>query len=431
MNGVKSSAVRRTLVAGRWSILAAAVALGVASGPVAHTAAAGTPWVAIWTASPEPPDPDPDEPLFHLSGQTVRERLTVSAPAQQLRIRLSNEYGSTPLLVGAATIALSRDAAPTESSRVLTFAGHGRVTIAPGETALSDPVPLQVRSGGGLRLSLFFPERVSTPTIHALALKRAAVSLPGDFSRAAGFPVKAWSESSISITQVLAPARPGQKVLVAFGDSLTDGDASTVDADRNWPNDLTRRLAARRDGAPLAVVNAGVAGNRLLADGPFPSLGISGVERFERYALAVPGVTHVLLLEGGNDLGFPGASLRGRDLAKPNETRSAHDLISAYQRLIVRAHGRGVRVIGATLPPCEGADIPGYWTRAKDAQREAVNSWIRTSGAFDGVVDFDAVLRDPDHPSRLQARFSSGDHLHPNDLGYQAMANAIPVSLFS
>lgn len=370
------------LLTGRWSTLAAVLIPGVAtSAPAARTAAAGPHWAAIWTASPEPANPDPDEPLFHLSEQTVQERLTVSAPAQRLRIRLSNEYGSTPLLIGAATVALSRAPLPTAHRKVLTFAGLGRVAIAPGATVLSDPVAFRVTAGGELCISLFFPERVSTPTVHRLALKRAAVSISGDFSRTAGFSVEASSESSIAITQVLAPASPGQKVLVAFGDSLTDGDASTV-------------------------------------------------AHFERDALAVLGVTHVLLLEGGNDIGFPGASLRGRNLGKPEERHSPQDLIAAYRRLIARAHARGVRVIGATLLPCEGADLPGYWTPAKDEQREAVNRWIRTSGAFDAVVDFDAVLRDPRHPSRLLARFSSDDHLHPNDLGYQAMADAIPVSLF-
>jgi lysophospholipase L1-like esterase len=180
----------------------------------------------------------------------------------------------------------------------------------------------------------------------------------------------------------------------------------------------------------VAIVNAGIAGNRLLADGfGIKALGISALARFERDVLSLPGVTHVVLLEGVNDLGFPGAALHGRTLADASETRTADDLIGAYRQLIARASLRGVKVIGATLTPFEGADVPGYYSEAKDAARRRVNTWIRTSGAFDSVIDFDAVLRDSSHPGRIQARYASPDHLHPNDAGYQAMADAIDLSI--
>ncbi len=218
---------------------------------------------------------------------------------------------------------------------------------------------------------------------------------------------------------------------MTFGDSTTDGDGSTVDTDRNWPNSLICRLTESPERSKLAVVNAGIAGNRLLRDGSFPSFGVMALARFDRDALTVPGVTHIVLLEGLNDICFPGAKLGGQYLANPADAPMAEDLIGAYLALIARCHAAGVKVIGVTITPCEGAKIPGYYTDAKEAIRQKINKWIRTSGAFDGVIDFDAVTRDPDHPSQLLPRFASKDHIHPNDDGYRAMADAIDIALFN
>jgi lysophospholipase L1-like esterase len=221
--------------------------------------------------------------------------------------------------------------------------------------------------------------------------------------------------------------------VVAFGDSVTDGDQSTVDADHNWPGDLIRRLGKASERSKVAVVNAGIAGNRLLSDCFIPSagcFGVSALARFDRDALALPGVTHIVLLEGINDIGFPGAKLGESYLADPADVRTPEELIGAYRQLISRAHAHGVKLIGATISPFEGVDVPGYYSESKEAVRQTVNKWIRTGGSFDGVIDFDAVLRDPDHPSRVLPRFASQDHLHPNDLGYQAMADAIDLALF-
>jgi lysophospholipase L1-like esterase len=232
---------------------------------------------------------------------------------------------------------------------------------------------------------------------------------------------------------VLVPAQPAQRLVVAFGDSVTDGDGSTVDADRNWPSDLVRRLVATPEGSKVAVVNEGIVGNRLLNDCFIASagcFGVSALARFDRDALAQPGVTHIVLLEGINDIGFPGAELGGGYLADAADVRTSEDLIGAYRQLISRAHAHGVKIIGATITPFEGVDVPGYYSESKEAVRRGVNKWIRSSGSFDGVIDFDAVLRDPDHPTRLLPRFASEDRLHPNDLGYQAMADAIDVALF-
>ena len=389
-------------------------------------------WVATWTASPEPADADPSQPILNLRNQTVRERVRISVGGSRVRIRLTNEYGSSPVLIGSVTAALPTDAAGVESGsiQVVTFGGRNSITIPAGAPAISDPVALPVVYGAEISISLYFPERVTTPTEHALALKRTIVSAQGDHTADEKIQGGTEASSLVFVSAVLVSAQPSQHLVVAFGDSIVDGDGSTFDADRNWPSDLIRRLAKTPDNSKLAVVNEGIAGNRLLANGPIATLGASALARLDRDALSLPGVTHIVLLEGINDLGFPGAKLGQLSLADPADIRSADDLIGAYRQLIVRAHARGIKLIGSTMTPCEGVDIPGYYSDAKEAVRQAVNKWIRNSGAFDGVIDFDAVVRDPDHPSKLSARFASEDHLHPNDAGYQAMADAINLALF-
>jgi lysophospholipase L1-like esterase len=392
-------------------------------------------WIATWAASPQPSAPDPQEPLLNIEDQTVRERVRVSIAGAQICLRLSNEYGSAPLLIGSATVAVPNDSTSIRPGTIqaVTFGGRNSVTIPVGAPVLSDPVAFPVASGAEISISLYFPKRVPTPTLHALALKRAVVSQPGDHTRAEKLEAGAVSESLILLSAVLVPAQPSQRLVVAFGDSVTDGDRSAIDADRNWPSDLVRRLGKTPEYSKVAVVNAGIAGNRLLSDCFLASagcFGVSALARFDRDALAVPGVTHIVLLEGINDIGFPGAKLGGSYLADPEDFRAPEDLMDAYRQLISRAHVHGVKLIGGTIGPFEGVTLPGYYSESKEAARQTVNKWIRTSGSFDGVIDFDAVLRDPDHPSRLLPRFASKDHLHPNDDGYQAMADAIDLALF-
>ena len=393
-------------------------------------AASTNAWIATWATSPQSGTPDPREPLLNIDNQTVRERVRVSIGGSQIRLRFSNEFGSSPLLIGAATVAIPKDASTIkeESIRNVTFEGRNSIEIPTGAPVLSDPISLQLTPGAEISISIYFPKRLTTPTLHAFAFKHAVVSQHGDFTHEKKIDPRALSTASILVTAVLVPSQPSNRLVVAFGDSISDGDGSTVDADNNYPNNLIRRIAKTSNGSTLAVVNEGIVGNRLLRDTDI--FGVSALARFDRDALVLPGVTHIVLLEGINDIGFAGAKMDGQYLADPAETRSAQDIIDAYRQLISRAHARGIKVIGATITPCEGVDIPGYYSDAKESVRETVNKWIRTGGAFDGMIDFDAVVRDPDHPTRLLPKFASKDHLHPNDAGYKAMADSIDLALF-
>jgi hypothetical protein len=238
-------------------------------------------WIATWATSPESADPDPSQPILNLQDQTVRERVRISVGGAQIRIRLSNEYGSSPLLVGPVTVAEPKDPASIKlgSIQAVTFAGKNSITIPAGSPAISDPVAFTVAYGAEISISLYFPKRVTTPTWHALALKRAIVSTAGDHTHDEKIQAGTEALSLIFVTSVLVPARPSQHAVVAFGDSIVDGDGSSLDSDRNWPSDLIRRLGKTPGGSKLAVVNEGIAGNRLLGDGPIASLGVSALAR--------------------------------------------------------------------------------------------------------------------------------------------------------
>jgi lysophospholipase L1-like esterase len=393
------------------------------------SAAGNTPWIATWAASPKSAEiVGPREPLAKIDNQTVRERVRVSIGGPRICIRLSNEYGSTPLEIGSVTVATPIDPAGVkpESIQTITFGGRKSITIPVGAPVLSDPIAFPVAPGAEIAITIYFPGRVETPTLHELALKRAVVSRPGDHARTPKIEGGAVSKSLISVSAVLVPATPGQRLVVAFGDSFTDGDGSSVDLDHTWPAFLSRRLNKEHEGSGVAVVNEGIAGNRLLSD----FIGTGALARFDRDALTLAGVTHIVLFEGLNDIGFPGARLGSHYLEDPKHVCTAEELFGAYRQLISRAHARGAKLVGATITPFRGAPFPGYYSDSKEKVRQAVNQWIRTSRAFDGVIDFDAVVRNPEHPDRLLPRFAATDGLHPNDLGYQAMADAIDLKLF-
>jgi lysophospholipase L1-like esterase len=378
-------------------------------------------WTGTWGAGPGGPPLPANTQVF--TDQTLRLIVHTSIGGNRVRIRLSNEMGSTPLRIGAAHIAVragGADIAPG-TDRALTFSGVASITIPPGAPVLSDPVDLNVAPLSDLAISIYLPGTVPATTIHGTASQTNYVSLPGDFTGAATLPTQRTILSWPFLTEVDVDSAGA--AIVTLGNSITDGTRSTPDTNNRWPDWLARRLQTVRDpvfgiNGRLGVVNRGISGNRLLSNPPEGSLaGRNALERFDRDVLATAGVRYMTVMLGINDIGN-----------SPNDTPiSANELIAGYRQLIARAHEKGIAIFGATLTPFEGA---GYYSPAKEQVREAVNNWIRGNDEFDGVIDFDLVTRDPAHPTRFLPAYDSGDHLHPNDLGYQAMGNAVPLTLF-
>jgi lysophospholipase L1-like esterase len=341
-----------------------------------------------------------------------------SIGGQRLRIKVANAFNSAPVVIGAAHIALrSKDSEIVAGSdRTLTFNGKPGCTLSPGVVRLSDPVDLNVAPLTDLAVSLFFSGETGPPTSHGTGLHTTYISKEGDFT---GQPAIADGTTTLSYywlagVDVEAPA--GAAALVTFGDSITDGTASTPNGNHNWPSLLAARLAHNKKTAMIGVANMGIGGNRVLYDGT----GASALARFDRDVLSQSGVKWVMLLEGINDIGRVGTPTP--------EAPSADDLIAAYKQIVEIAHTHGIKAIGCTITPYEGA---GYSREAGEAIRAAVNTFIRTGGAFDAVVDFEAATRDPANPKHIRAAFDPGDHLHPNDAGYQAMADAVDLSIFT
>ncbi len=377
-------------------------------------------WVATWGTSPSTPG------TFGQAGaagaafenRTLRQVVHTSVGGDSVRIRISNRHGSLPLEIGAVHIASRREGARIEaaSDRALTFGTETSITIPVGAFVLSDPVALEVEPLADLAISIYFPSDTGTPTSHGSALQTSYISPPGNFAANDQIPDSETSQSWFFLTAV--EVRPSERtgVVVTIGNSITDGTLSTVDANSRWPDHLARRLAASRSGV-LGVVNAGIAGNRVLHD--LGGFGVNALARLGLDVLGVAGVTHVVVLEGINDIGLGGT------LAP--EVASADEIIAGHRQLIARAHARGLKIYGATLTPFEGAF---YFSPEREVKRQAVNEWIRTSGAYDAVIDFDTATRDPNQPSRFRPGFSE-DSLHPNDVGYKAMADAIDLALFN
>lgn len=339
-----------------------------------------------------------------------------SIGGRSVRVELANTFGTDPLKIGSAHIAL-RDhdsAIVAASDRMLTFSGLASATIPRGASMISDPVDLAVPAAGDLVVSVYLPGDSGPPTQHSTGLHTTYISSEGDFTGLPDFMPARTTNSwyFLSGIDVLAPADTG--LIVTFGDSITDGATSTNNADASWPSMLAKRL---NDAGVtnLAVVNEGISGNRVLGDGA----GVSVLARFERDVLTQPGIKYLVFMEAINDIG--GAARAG---ATPVTTE---EIIAIYKQMIERAHMRGIKVIGATLTPYEGAS---YYSEPGEVIRTAVNQWIRTTGMLDGMVDFDLATRDPEHPKTFRPGYNIRDHLHPNDAGYKAMAESIDLLLF-
>ena len=404
--------------------LLAALLLAATAAPLPTRAGEqATQWTTTWTASPQPLWAGdfvlPTNVPYHLWNQTVRQSARVSIGGPRVRVLLSNEYGTKPLQIGAARIARSHvdGRIVAASDRPLTFGGKSSVVIPPGAPMLSDPVELDVPALADVSVSLYLPEPTPPATFHWDARQTTHVGA-GDQTGATRLTAESTLSTRVFLSAIQVQAPAATRSVVALGDSITDGNMSTVDQNRRWPDFLARRLA----GQDVAVLNAGISGARLLKD----KMGSNALARFDRDVLAQPGVATAVVFIRINDIAWNGTAFAPNDPAA-----RAEDLIAGYRQLIARAHTRGVRIVGATLTPFEGAlqDTPmrGYYGADKERVRQAVNNWIRDSGEFDAVLDFDAVTRDPSHPARFLPAYDSGDHLHPGDAGYQAMADSIDL----
>ena len=410
-------------------ILAILAVLSMLNGSVLAAAAPEAPpatlhWVASWSASPQPIW----EAGFalstnipaSLSNQSVRQIARISLGGKRARVVLSNEFGTTPLTLGAAHIALAGDGSGivAGTDRTLTFGGRETVTIAPGAPAVSDPVDLELAPLAQVAVSIFLPQITPLTTFHWDG-KQTAYIAPGNLTAAPLIDTAQTMDARLFLSTILVEARPATRVVAAFGDSITDGGGSTANRNQRWPDLLAQRLAPQ----DVAVINAGISGARVLSD----KMGVNALARFERDVLNQPGLDTVILLMGINDIGWPGSSFTPQAPAL-----AAERLIDGYQQLIARARLHHVRIVGATLTPFEGAlhdtELKSYYSESKEKTRQAVNRWIRGSGQFDAVIDFDAAMRDPAHTGRLLPAYDSGDHLHPGDAGYRAMAEAIDLT---
>ena len=422
-------------------VLIAGVALGSSAYAQDH-------WVATWAAAPqqpavarppaartpvpgcETPAPPPAAPGGQARGgippaptnfndQTVRMIVHTSIGGRRARVTLTNAYGTTPLKIGAAHVALRGKESETVagSDRVLMFNGKPTTTIPQGAQMMSDPIDLNVPSLGDLAVSVYIAAESGPPTNHGTGLHTTYIAkgnVAGE--RVLNETTTTRSYYFISAIEVMAPADTG--ALVAFGDSITDGATSTNDTDRSWPSVLANRLITTPNAPKLSVVNQGISGNRLLVDGA----GVNALARFDRDVLSMSGVKWLIVMEGINDIGN---TLSGNGSQTPV---TADELIGAMKQMIDRAHTHQIKVIGATLTPYECA---AYYSEKGEEVRQAVNRWIRSGGAFDEVLDFDKVTQDSSKPKSFKPTFNNGDHLHPNDAGYKAMADSIDLKIFN
>ncbi|HVT46221.1 MAG TPA: SGNH/GDSL hydrolase family protein [Vicinamibacterales bacterium] len=352
-----------------------------------------------------------------LANVTLRQIVRVSASGSRVRLRLSNESSGDVQVIGDVHLALAGPdgAIVAGSDRAVTFDGQARVAIPAGAPVLSDPIALDVRALDRLAVSVFVPGQAAVRG--ARTLWTYVPSAPGDLTGATSLPGAHLRRAPVYATLVEVDA-PHTSAVVTLGDSITEGDGSTGNAFHAWPDRLADRLAARPGPDRWSVVNAGISGNRVLRYGSGPD----ALARFDRDVLSVPGVRVIVLLEGINDIG------RGFAPTGDREPVTAVALEAAYRQIIERAHAHGIRVLGATLTPYKGAF---YASDSGEAAREATNAWIKTSGAFDGVIDFAAVVADPNDPLSFAPAFNDRDHLHPNDAGYKAMADAIDLRLIT
>ena len=388
--------------------------LALACTAIAASASAQN-WSRSWAVAPQtPPAANSDRPLPDLKDRTIRQVVRLSTGGPRLRVRLSNEMSDQPIRIGAVHVAIA-DAdgrIVPGSDRPVRFDGEDSVAIPAHAPMLSEPIALPVKPLQRIAISIHLPDGAAQPTLHQHAAATAWIAAGNQAGAVTLSGANTFGQRLI-IAGVDVESAKLRRTLVAFGDSITDGAAATNDADTRWPDLVAERL--QRAKLDMGVANLGIGGNRVLEDGN----GLNALARFDRDALSVPGVSHVIILEGVNDIG---AAWRDKAAIRP----SADDLIDAYRQLIARGHDRGVKVILATILPYKGA---GYWSEWGEGVRTEVNAWIRTNREADGFVDFDKAIRDPADPLRMAKPYDIGDALHPNDAGFKAMAAAVDLKL--
>ncbi len=393
----------------------AAGAQGQAAAP-AIGPAADRKWVDAWAVSYLPTTVNGTlqaVPTFH--DQTLRLNMFLKLGGTGLRVKLSNRFSKQPLVIGSAHVAVRRQATGSdivpETDRVLTFAGAKALTLEPDKEIWSDPVNLEVKQHQDITVSLYLPETTTPEAFHPTGLKTQFLAAGDHCGDATLLSARMGSRTVmyffVSDIQVLAPA--ASKVIVALGDSITDGAASANDLNAAWPDVLSKRLPALQDGTPVCVINMGIGSNRILTS---DAAGPAGLKRLEEDVLARPNVSHLILLEGINDISY--------------EQVPAEKLIAAYEQVIKKAHAKGIKVFGATLLPIQNSrkDTP-----ANEATRQAVNKWVREAHRFDAVLDFEKVVQDPQNPLRIRKELT-GDYVHPNTEGYRLMAESVPLEQF-
>lgn len=403
------------------SILFGALILFFALLPQLESEPAGLHWVASWATSQQIPEPQNALAPDDLHDATLRQIVHLSIGGSTLRVHLSNAFGTSPLHLTAVHVALPVSAAEVRSDRALTFSGKTNVTIPAGAEYVSDPIDYNISALGDLAVSIHFDDPPAQQTGHP-GSRATSYLVHGDLVSAANLPDAKKVEHWYQLAGVDVASPPNAAAIVALGDSITDGHGATTNGNDRWTDVLARALQQAPGSRSLSVLNEGIGGNHLLTDG----LGPNALARFDRDVLAQAGVRYLIVLEGINDLGA-----LARTGEAPPEAHAAlvERMIAAYEQIVLRAHGHGIKVIGATILPDTGSSFyhPGP---ANEADRLAVNRWIATAGHFDAVLDFDRVTRDPAHPEQLNPAFDSGDHLHPSPAGYAAMAGSIPLSLF-
>ena len=387
-------------------------------------------WVTAWSTAVHAPLPFPGLPPSPVvENQTIRMIVRPTIVGERMRIRFSNAFGTTALKIGSAHVALAAKGAGivADSDRVLTFGGRVSVNVPPGAPILSDPVDFKMLPFSEIAISIYIPERTDSSTVHFWAQHDTYISEAGDFSAKLDIPNATIKTSWYWLADLEVWTSGETAATVTFGDSITDGVGAKQGEYSDWPDLLAKRLNEGQESPTHAVVNEGIGGNRILHDGA----GVSALARFDRDVLAQPGVVNLIVLEGINDIGWPHMKPRApngtvlKDLPFIHEVVSAEDLIMGLRQIIDRAHQHGIRVFGATLTPYAGAD---YYSEDGELERQTVNKWIRTSGAFDEIFDFDAAVRDPNHPAQFREGYHSGDYLHPSPTGYKAMADAVNLA---